>query len=120
MVVPTRGIQEPGLRQLCQHASHRLPPAKWPQCLVLVDNIPRLATGKVSRSQIAKALDVAEISDAMSELDVTFEADLAATARSGRKSAATREEATSAWPPRCPRCPASRTRPPWWTPRAAT
>lgn len=94
VVVPTRGIQEPGLRQLCQHASHRLPPSKWPQCLVLVDNIPRLATGKVSRSQIAKALDVAEISDGMSELDVTFEADLAATARSGRKSAATREEAT--------------------------
>ena len=95
VVVPTRGIQEPGLRQLCQHAAHRLPPSKWPQCLVLVDNIPRLATGKVSRSQIAKALDVAEIADGMSELDVTFEADLAATARSGRKSAATREEATA-------------------------
>ena len=94
VVVPTRGIQEPGLRQLCQHASHRLPPSKWPQCLVLVDNIPRLAAGKVSRSRIAKALDVPEIADGMSELDVTFEADLAATARSGRKSAATREEAT--------------------------
>ena len=95
VVVPTKGIQEPGLRQLCQHVQDRLPPSKWPQCLILVDQIPKLASGKVSRSQIAKTLDVCEIRDGMSELDVTFEADLAATARSGRKSAATREEATA-------------------------
>ena len=62
---------------------------------------PRIAHGKVSRSQIAKALDVAEISDAMSELDVTFEADLT-VARTGRKSAPRERRPPSAWPPRCP------------------
>ena len=47
VVVTTKGIQDPGLRQLCQHASDRLPPAKWPQCLVLVEKIPRIGpTGK--------------------------------------------------------------------------
>ena len=94
VVVTTKGIQDPGLRQLCQHASDRLPPAKWPQCLVLVEKIPRIGpTGKISRSAIAKTLDLAEISDGMSELDVTFEADL--TVGTGRKGIATREEATS-------------------------
>ena len=93
VVVPTKGIQVPGLRQLCQHVSNRLPPAKWPQLLVLVEKIPRLgATGKISRSAIAKSLDLVEIHDGMSELDVTFEADL--TVNTGRKEIATRGEAT--------------------------
>ena len=93
VVVPTKGIQVPGLRQLCQHSADRLPPAKWPQVLVLVDKIPRLgATGKISRSAIAKSLDLVEIHDGMSELDVTFEADL--TVNSGRREIATRGEAT--------------------------
>ena len=100
VVVPTRGIQEPGLRQLCQHASDRLPPAKWPQCLVLVDKIPKLATGKVSRSAIAKSLDIQEIRDGMWELDVTFEASLEVNAGrgssgvAGHRPIATRDEAT--------------------------
>ena len=100
VVVPTRGIQEPGLRQLCQHASDRLPPAKWPQCLVLVESIPKLATGKVSRSAIAKSLDIQEIRDGMWELDVTFEASLEVNAGrgssgvAGHRAIATRDEAT--------------------------
>jgi len=94
VVVPTEGVRIPGLRQLCAHVADRLPPAKWPQVLVLVQSIPRLGdTGKISRTSIAKSLDLSEVRDGMSELDVTFQADL--TAKTGMREIATREDATA-------------------------
>ena len=67
---------------------------------MLVDKIPKLATGKVSRSAIAKSLDIQEIRDGMWELDVTFEASLEVNAGrgssgvAGHRPIATRDEAT--------------------------
>lgn len=83
LVVPVKGGQVPGMRQIVQHVAKRLPPSKWPQCLILASGIPKSITGKVSRSVIARQLRLPSLEDGMRELETTFEADFADNALSG-------------------------------------
>ena len=83
LVVPTKGVQVPGMRQIIQHVAKRLPPSKWPQCLILTTGIPKSITGKVSRSMITKQLRLPQLEDGTRDLDATFEADFGDNALSG-------------------------------------
>jgi hypothetical protein len=65
----------PGLRQLCLRVPSRGPPlhpSKWPFVLVLVDEVPRGPTGKVSRIRLAEGLRLPEVREATPEMDRTF------------------------------------------------
>ena len=76
LIVPTKGAQVPGFRQLVTHVAKRLPPSKWPQAVVYSNGIPKSVTGKISRSAIAKQLRLPVLEDGLKELDCTFQTEL--------------------------------------------
>lgn len=64
----------PSLPELCAHLSSSLQAAKWPLGLVFMDALPRGATGKPQRIQLASRLGLPELKDHMSPRERLFEA----------------------------------------------
>lgn len=66
--------RRPSLPELCQHLSPLLHAAKWPQGIVFLDALPRGATGKPQRIQLASRCSLPELTDATSPRHRLFEA----------------------------------------------
>ena len=59
---------------LHSHLSNRLENAKWPQCIVFMNGLPKSHTNKVLRINLAKRLGLPELTSAMAAAERLFEA----------------------------------------------
>lgn len=66
-----RRIDLPDLHNFLQD---RLAPAKWPQCLVYMDGLPKSHTNKLLRVKLGQRLNLPELNDNMFPVERTFEA----------------------------------------------
>ncbi|KAL3919384.1 MAG: hypothetical protein SGILL_003780, partial [Bacillariaceae sp.] len=72
-------VHKPGVRRLDLPTLHtflqdRLAPAKWPQCLVYMNALPKSHTNKLLRVKLGQRLNLPELNDSMFPVQRTFEA----------------------------------------------
>ncbi|KAL3925093.1 MAG: hypothetical protein SGILL_000632 [Bacillariaceae sp.] len=72
-------VHKPGVRRLDLPSVHtflqdRLVPAKWPQCLVYMNALPKSHTNKLLRVKLGQRLNLPELNDSMFPVERTFEA----------------------------------------------
>jgi acyl-CoA synthetase (AMP-forming)/AMP-acid ligase II/acetyltransferase-like isoleucine patch superfamily enzyme len=72
-------VHKPGVRRLDLPTLHtflqeRLAPAKWPQCLVYMNALPKSHTNKLLRVKLGQRLNLPELNDNMFPVQRTFEA----------------------------------------------
>jgi acetyltransferase-like isoleucine patch superfamily enzyme len=65
VVVTAPGLARPDLPSLHAHVSSTLHPAKWPQAIVYMKEVPKNSTGKTLRINLASRLSLPELSDTM-------------------------------------------------------
>lgn len=73
-IVPAANKPRLDLPSLHRYLSDRLMTAKWPQCIVFMDVLPKSHTNKVLRVKLGQRLGLPELSDAMSPAERIFEA----------------------------------------------
>ncbi|EKX37087.1 hypothetical protein GUITHDRAFT_145316 [Guillardia theta CCMP2712] len=73
-LVPQPGMPRVDLEEVHRHASSLLHPAKWPQLLVFMDEIPKGQANKAQRIRLASRLGIAEVEDKAGEMLRLFEA----------------------------------------------
>ena len=72
-------VHKPGVRRLDLPSLHeflqdKLAPAKWPQCLVYMNSLPKSHTNKLLRVKLGQRLNLPELNDNMFPVERTFEA----------------------------------------------
>ena len=72
-------VQDPNLPRIDLPSLHeflqeRLVPAKWPQCMVFMDALPKSHTNKLLRVRLGQRLNLPDMNDGMSSVERTFEA----------------------------------------------
>jgi acyl-CoA synthetase (AMP-forming)/AMP-acid ligase II/acetyltransferase-like isoleucine patch superfamily enzyme len=72
-------VHKPGVRRLDLPELHaflqdRLAPAKWPQCVVYMNALPKSHTNKLLRVKLGQRLNLPELNDSMFPVERTFEA----------------------------------------------
>ncbi|KAG7368376.1 AMP-binding enzyme [Nitzschia inconspicua] len=72
-------VHKPGVRRLDLPTLHeflqdRLAPAKWPQCIVYMNALPKSHTNKLLRVKLGQRLNLPELNDNMFPVERTFEA----------------------------------------------
>jgi len=72
-------VHKPGVRRLDLPTLHnflqdKLAPAKWPQCLVYMNALPKSHTNKLLRVKLGQRLNLPELKDGMFPVQRTFEA----------------------------------------------
>ena len=72
-------VHKPGVRRLDLPTLHtflqdKLAPAKWPQCLVYMNALPKSHTNKLLRVKLGQRLNLPELTDSMFPVQRTFEA----------------------------------------------
>jgi len=72
-------VHKPGVRRLDLPTLHtflqeKLAPAKWPQCMVYINALPKSHTNKLLRVKLGQRLNLPELTDRMFPVERTFEA----------------------------------------------
>eukprot|EP01065_Artemidia_motanka_P052524 TRINITY_DN9509_c1_g1_i1.p1 TRINITY_DN9509_c1_g1~~TRINITY_DN9509_c1_g1_i1.p1 ORF type:complete len:1697 (+),score=543.19 TRINITY_DN9509_c1_g1_i1:91-5181(+) len=75
VVVPRKGCPRVGLAGIQKHAAAGLHPAKWPQMVIYMPDLPKGQTGKAQRIKLANRVDCPEVDDASPFIKRTYEAD---------------------------------------------
>ena len=74
VVVPARGRPRICMQTLHDYLGETLLAAKWPQCLVFMDALPKSHTNKLLRVKLGQRLGLPELHDGMYPIERTFEA----------------------------------------------
>ena len=74
VVVPKPNIPRVDLPTLHSFLQERLTPAKWPQCMVYMDALPKSHTNKLLRVKLGQRLNLPSMNDGMFPVEKTFEA----------------------------------------------
>lgn len=74
VIVPVPGLPKIDIPTLHEFLQERLAPAKWPQCLVYMDALPRSHTNKLLRVKLGQRYNLPEMNDGMHPVERTFEA----------------------------------------------
>jgi acyl-CoA synthetase (AMP-forming)/AMP-acid ligase II/carbonic anhydrase/acetyltransferase-like protein (isoleucine patch superfamily) len=74
VVVPAPGRPRICLQTLHDHLGETLVAAKWPQCLVFMDALPKSHTNKLLRVKLGQRLGLPELHDGMYPIERTFQA----------------------------------------------
>ncbi len=74
VIVPNPNLTKIDLPSLHEFLQERLAPAKWPQCLVFMDALPKSHTNKLLRVKLGQRLNLPEMNDGMYPIERTYEA----------------------------------------------
>mmetsp|Transcript_26901 Transcript_26901/g.73953 ORF Transcript_26901/g.73953 Transcript_26901/m.73953 type:complete len:1741 (+) Transcript_26901:300-5522(+) len=74
VLVHKAGERRLDLPMLHTFLQEKLAPAKWPQCLVYMDALPKSHTNKLLRVKLGQRLNLPELNDSMAPVERTFEA----------------------------------------------
>jgi acyl-CoA synthetase (AMP-forming)/AMP-acid ligase II/acetyltransferase-like isoleucine patch superfamily enzyme/acyl carrier protein len=74
VIVPRPNTQKVDLISLHEFLQERLATAKWPQCLVFMDALPKSHTNKLLRVKLGQRLNLPDLNDAMYPVERTYEA----------------------------------------------
>ncbi len=75
VIVPNPGIPRVDLHFLHEYlGQERLAAAKWPQCIVFMDGLPKSHTNKLLRVKLGQRLCLPELNDGMYPIERTFQA----------------------------------------------
>jgi acyl-CoA synthetase (AMP-forming)/AMP-acid ligase II/acetyltransferase-like isoleucine patch superfamily enzyme len=74
VIVPRPGVPKLDLPSLHDFLQDRLVNAKWPQCLVFMNALPKSHTNKLLRVKLGQRLNLAELNDGMFPIERMFEA----------------------------------------------
>lgn len=73
-IVPNPNLPKIDLTMMHEFLQERLAPAKWPQCLVFMDALPKSHTNKLLRVGLGQRLNLPEFNDGMHPIERTYEA----------------------------------------------
>jgi acetyltransferase-like isoleucine patch superfamily enzyme len=74
VIVPQPGIPKLDLPSLHNFLQERLVSAKWPQCLVFIDTLPKSHTNKLLRVNLGQRMKLPTLNDSMFPIERMFEA----------------------------------------------
>jgi acyl-CoA synthetase (AMP-forming)/AMP-acid ligase II/carbonic anhydrase/acetyltransferase-like protein (isoleucine patch superfamily) len=74
VIVPKPGVPKLDLPTLHAFLQERLATAKWPQCMVYMDALPKSHTNKLLRVKLGQRLNLPEMNDGMFPVERTYEA----------------------------------------------
>lgn len=74
VIVPKAGVPKVDLPALHEFLQERLATAKWPQCIVFMDALPKSHTNKLLRVKLGQRLNLPELHDGMYPIERTYEA----------------------------------------------
>jgi acyl-CoA synthetase (AMP-forming)/AMP-acid ligase II/acetyltransferase-like isoleucine patch superfamily enzyme len=74
VIIPKLNVPRVDLPTLHAFLQERLTPAKWPQCMVYMDALPKSHTNKLLRVKLGQRLNLPAMSDSLYPVERTFEA----------------------------------------------